>query len=62
MYKTFKFIFSLGRRQAYREILSDLVSLRSSLPKTRESQLIGGDIQDLIDKLKADLAKEKEVI
>lgn len=62
MYKTFKFIFSLGRRQAYREILQDLVSLRSSLPKTRESQLIGGDITDLIDKLKNDLEKEKEVI
>lgn len=61
MYKTFKFIFSLGRRQAYRDVLSDLERLHNKLPKTREAQMIGMDIRETIDKLKADLDKEREV-
>lgn len=51
MFKALKYVYELGRRQAYTEILGDLGRLADSLPHNREGQLLRQPINETIDKL-----------
>jgi hypothetical protein len=55
MFKVINYVYRMGRRQAYSEMLSTLETLAVKLPRNREGQLLRQPIEDAITKLKDDL-------
>lgn len=55
MFKVINYVYRMGRRQAYSEMLSTLETLAVKLPRNREGQLLRQPIDEAITKLKDDL-------
>ncbi len=60
MLKLAKYIYAMGRRQAYAEILAKLETLAIQLPRTREGQLLRQPINETIDELVKSLEEGKK--
>ena len=55
MVKLARFIYQMGRKQAYAEIVAHLETLVVKLPRNREGQLLREPVENTIDGLKAEL-------
>lgn len=53
MFKVAQFIFQMGRKQAYTEVISDLETLAIQLPRNREGQLLRRPIDEKIKEIRA---------
>ena len=59
MVKLARFIYRMGRRQAYAEMLAHLETLAVKLPRNREGQLLREPVETAIRDIKADLLEGK---
>lgn len=60
MFKLAKYIYKLGRRQAYTEVVAKLETTAVNLPRTREGQLLRQPINELIDSLVKQLEEGRD--
>lgn len=60
MLKLAKYLYNMGRRQAYTEVLTHLETLAVKLPRNREGQLLRQPIDDTIKAIRAEWGKESK--
>ena len=59
MFKLVKYIYEMGRKQAYTEILSQLETLVVRLPRNREGQLLRQPVEETIKAIRLTVGDEE---
>lgn len=59
MYKLAKFIYQMGRKKAYAEIIAQLESSRSKVTQNRDGAIVGNEIKDIIVDLRKRQSEEE---
>lgn len=59
MFKTIRFVYEAGRRQAYTKIIAELERLAFELPRNREGQLLRRNVDETIEKIKKSVYEAK---
>jgi len=59
MFKLGRFIYEMGRKQAYTQIISHLETLAVKLPRNREGQLLRQPIEETIKAIRATIGDEE---